>query len=313
MGPLQTVVDLVKLARGRTPQVPYLSGTTVKGGAGRDVTIQVPKGSYITDVARLRQTVLAIVNDGVSKSDLLTIDEFTGKVLTTTPHVSSILTADDGQFAVYIGDGPLPGKANGTTVYFAGSSVQRLVLPTVNNSYPLGFVNGKVYYRGSPTDDYQTWSLYEWRPGTTTARRVSTIPSATALSNDGTVAASSSNVTDYVSCTNVASVATGSRLWRSCDYRVTGFSPDDRTALGGPYYREGTGDFVVAAIDAKSGTVLHEWKGPFRDPVAEDDEHVLITTFRGENAPNAILRCTIATGACELATPLTKTAVELGT
>ncbi|ADB32053.1 hypothetical protein Kfla_2988 [Kribbella flavida DSM 17836] len=38
--------------------------------------------------------------------------------------------------------------------------------------------------------------------------------------------------------------------------------------------------------------------------MAEDDDHLLMVADTGENTRAAIIRCTISTGACELATPL---------
>ena len=44
------------------------------------------------------------------------------------------------------------------------------------------------------------------------------------------------------------------------------------------------------------------------EAVPEDDDHLLMVADSGEGTPSAIIHCAISTGACELATPLTKTA-----
>src|SRR5262249_55410592 len=59
-GTVKTQVNLAKLPTGRTPQVAYLSGRTVKGGAGQD--IKIPGSQDIQEVARLNQSVLAVVS-----------------------------------------------------------------------------------------------------------------------------------------------------------------------------------------------------------------------------------------------------------
>ena len=62
----------------------------------------------------------------------------------------------------------------------------------------------------------------------------------------------------------------------------------------------------------KTGALLHEWSGVFRQKVAEDDQHLLILADDGEQSPASIIRCTITTGACELATPLQKGNLLIG-
>jgi hypothetical protein len=150
------------------------------------------------------------------------------------------------------------------------------------------------------------WNLYQWRPGAAKPTVVKTVPRPSGLSLDGKLAASVSTLTDYGKCTHVVEVATGKRLWRTCEYGISGFTPDNRTAIGEPFYLDGYGNGLASALDVATGKLIHEWTGTFRQAVAEDDQHLLILADDGEESPESIIRCTIATGACELATPLTK-------
>jgi hypothetical protein len=46
--------------------------------------------------------------------------------------------------------------------------------------------------------------------------------------------------------------------------------------------------------------------------VPEDDQHLLLLADDGEQTPASIVRCTITSGACELATPLAKGDLLIG-
>src|SRR4029079_17474678 len=164
-------------------------------------------------------------------------------------------------------------------------SVQKLTLPDVWDPVPLGYVDGKVYFRAESAQGALTWTLYEWVPGASKATAIKTVPKATALTGDGKLAASLSNLNDYNSCSTVVEVATGKRLWRTCDYQIHGFTLDGSTAFGGPFYEDGYGSGVASALDAKTGALLHEWSGVFRQTVPEDDQHLLILADRREEHP----------------------------
>lgn len=310
-GPLKTKVELAKLTQGRAPQVTYLSGRTVRGGAGRDV--KVPGTEDIQDVARLNQSVLAVVSKGTD-TEMLTIDDFSGKVLRHTPDVTRIVTTEDGRAAAYVAlrRSAESDSTPGAIIYAEQESVQKLTLPDVWDPVPLGYVDGKVYFRAESAEGALTWTLYEWVPGASKATAIKTVPKATALTGDGKLAASMSNLTDYNSCSTVVEVATGKRLWRTCDYQIHGFTLDGSTAFGGPFYGDGYGNGIASALDTKTGALLHEWSGIFRQTVPEDDQHLLILADDGEETPASIIRCTIPTGTCELATPLAKGNLLIG-
>jgi hypothetical protein len=185
-------------------------------------------------------------------------------------------------------------------------------VPNVWNASLVGYVNGKVYFQASATEAGNTWTLYEWAPGASKATQLKTVPKPTAVSGDGTTAASLTTLTDQHSCTSVVSIPTGKRLWRTCEYQVDSFTRDGATAIAGPLYRDGYGDGLAAALDAKTGVLLHEWSGVFRQTVAEDDQHLFLLADTGQETPASIIRCTIPTGTCELATPLGKGNLLIG-
>jgi hypothetical protein len=311
-GPVRTKVELKKLTSGRAPQVTYLSGRTIRGGAGDDIL--VPGSTDIQRVARLGVTALAVVSKGAG-SEMLTVDS-SGKVIRRTPDVTQIVTTYDGNAVAYAGTKVDDNGAQtpGATIYAeqasGGIGLRKVAVPGIWNTTLLGYLDGKVYFDASTTEAGDS-SLYEWTPGESTATKLKNIPSALAVSSIGT-AGSLTTLTDHSSCSSLLTVPAGKRLWRTCDYLITGFTPDAATIIAGPKYQDGYADGIAAALDAKSGALLHEWSGVFRQAIPEDDQHLLLLADDGEETPASIVRCTISTGACELATPLAKGQLLIG-
>ncbi|MEU4193116.1 hypothetical protein AB0E69_14550 [Kribbella sp. NPDC026611] len=306
-GLVKSNVTVAKLPKGRTPQITYLEGRTVRGGPGAPVT--VPGTTEIRAVARVNDNVLAAVAKD-QQTEMLTIG-LGGKVIRRTPDVTSIVTTADGGAAAYLAtrtdDGG--GALAGATLYAEDSSVHQLALPNVWRAYLFGYVNGKVYFRAQASEGADSWTLYQWVPGRSKADVVKAVPNPTALSADGTNAVSLKVLTDFHSCSSLVDVASGKQQWRTCDYQLMRFTPDGSTVVGGSFNQEGYGDPVTAAVDVRSGNVLNEWKGTFLNSALEDDQHVLMVAVAsgGGGDPgtkSAIIRCTIGTGACELATPI---------
>jgi len=197
-------------------------------------------------------------------------------------------------------------------------SVKSLKLPDAWSVQVLEYVDGKVYYRAD-TDDTGAWKLYSWVPGEAKPTLVQSVASPSAVSRDGRVAASVNLINDGGSCSSMVDVASGKQFSRTCDYWVTGFTPDTVAAVGGPAYGDGYCDLVQAALDTRTGKLIREWNGCFHQIVAEDDQHVLIVAVgkgQGEETgvERAIIRCNLATPDCELATPIAvDKATEIGT
>ncbi|TCN39086.1 hypothetical protein EV644_10755 [Kribbella orskensis] len=309
-GPTKIKLNLAKLPKGRAPQIPYLVGREVRGGAG-DPT-KIPGSGNIHAIARLGSRVLAVVSKG-SGTELVKIDYGT---VERVPDVTDLVSTDDQTAVAYAatrtteGGGALEG---GIVYAETTESVKSLKLPNSWHVSPLAYLSGKVYFRASATETGSNWKLYEWTPGAAKATEITTVKSPTALSDDGRVAASIGLLNDSGTCSDVTVVATGKKLWRTCDNLLSAFTPDGATAIGRPSYLDGYCDTTVSALDAITGRLVREWSGCFHQSEAEDDQHFLIIADASDGGGEdgygrrAIIRCDISTGACELATPLSST------
>ncbi|HEY0692645.1 MAG TPA: hypothetical protein VGD71_26850 [Kribbella sp.] len=312
-GPVKVDFKLSKLPRGRSPQMPYLVGREVRGGAGQPITI--PGSAYVQEISRLGDQVFAIVTKGEG-TELLKVG-YPGAPV-RTPDVTSVVTTDDETAAAYAASrrGSGGGAVQGGTVYAqtaADTQVHKLSLPKAWDIRVLGYTNGQVYFRWSDSDGATSWRLSTWTPGSSEVTLIKTVPSPTALTSDGRIAASRNISQDFGSCSNLTEIATGKRLWRTCENQVVAFTPDGTIAVGAPASQDGYADLQASALDAKTGALLREWTGPaFKKTVAEDDQHFLIQADDGPETKAAIVRCTVTTGACELAVPPTTGQVLLG-
>jgi hypothetical protein len=311
--PVKVALKLSKLTKGRDPQVPYLVGREVRGGAGQPV--KIPGKEQILEIARLGDAVLAVVSKGMG-TELLNV---TFEGVERTPDVTSLVTTADSEQAAYAtkkidSTGGRPGSTVYATVSENGlGTVKKLVLPTLWEVRVIAYQDGKVYYRSMATQNSNDWQLYEWDPLKPAATQVKTITSPTALSGNGEVAASITVLNDNGTCSAVTEVATGKRFWKTCEYQVKGFTFDGRTAIAGPSISDGYADLMAGALDARTGVLLREWTGPsFRQTVAEDDQHFLLLADDGPDTKASIIRCTITTGDCELATPLASGELMIG-
>ncbi|MEI8408072.1 MULTISPECIES: hypothetical protein [unclassified Kribbella] len=319
-GPVKVTVDINKLAQGREPAIPYLVGREVRGGAGSP--LKIPGTGGIIAIGRLETDVLAAVTKGDSGTELLRVSS-TGEVR-RTPDVSSLVTKTDQSAAAYAAARPswLGAQEQGGVVYAEDLGedgfLKSLKLPDAWNLQVLAYVDDKVYYRAD-NDDTGAWKLYSWVPGAAKPTLVKTVTSPSAVSRDGRVASSVNLINDGGSCSSIVEVASGTQFSRTCDYWITGFTPDTRTAVGGPAYGDGYCNQVQAAVDSRTGKLVREWNGCFHRIAAEDDQHVLIVAVgkgQGEETgvERAIIRCNLATGGCELATPITvDKSTEIGT
>lgn len=312
---VEVELELDKLPRGRAPQVTYLRGRQVIGGGGESIT--VPGKQQIVEVGRIGNQVLAVlVRD--TATELARFD-FSGERPKRIPDVGSLAVSRDGTSVAYAASrtGSGGGRLRGGTVYYEDSSSYRedgtvvprtLKRPDDWDLRVLAAIDGTVYFRSSADDTAMTWSLYSWRPGTSSATKIESITRPTALSANGSTAASLNSLTDSGSCSAVAAVATGRSSWRTCEYSIIGFTPGGSVAIGAPSSRDGYADGLAAALDGATGNLVTEWTGlSFRDTLAEDDGHLLMLVDDGPDTAAAIIRCTIETGVCELATSPART------
>jgi hypothetical protein len=310
--PVKITLNLSKLTKGRDPQVPYLVGREVRGGGG-DIR-KIPGKEQIQQIARRGDEILAILSKGTG-TELLEIG-YTAAI-PRTPDVTTLVTTDDGSRAAYgavrTGSG---GEALVGGIVYADSPSRQLRKLQVPNGWDLqvlAYLNDKVYFRSGNDRAGSNWKLYGWAPDSPKATEIKTIASPTGLSDNGEVAASVSSISSSGTCSAVTVVATGKRLWKTCENQVVGFTPDAATAIGAPAYLDGYSNGTVSALDARTGKLIREWTGSFHQTVAEDDQHFLIVADGGsEETKASIIRCDITTGSCELATPLAVGRLKLG-
>ncbi|GAA3573597.1 hypothetical protein [Kribbella ginsengisoli] len=316
-GPVKITLNLAKLPRGRDPQVPYLVGRVVTGGAGGPETI--PGKADIQQIARVNGRVLAVVTKGLG-TELLKLGPSSGEV-ERVPDVTALVTSADATIAAYSTTrvGSQSEALKGGTLYSDdGLDTQKLDLPAAWGLRVLAVLDGKVSFEYAATESGRS-KLYSWTPGAAKATQLD-ITSPTGISADGRLVASMGLISDGGSCSDVTEVATGKRLWKTCESAIQGFTPDARTAFGGDAYADGYCSGTATALDGLTGVILRQWTSCFFQTVPEDDQHLLMVVDAleggGEDGygKRGIIRCTISTGACELATPLTPhAAVHIGT
>jgi hypothetical protein len=313
-GSAYVALKLSKLPTGRAPQIPYMIGREVRGGAGTPV--KLPGTQAVLEIARLGEEVLAVVETpGGGTSELLKVSSV-GKV-ERVPDVINVVTTEDETAAAYSVQPTVKGATvAGGAIYAqsaADSLVQKLSLSKVWQPRVLAYTKGKVFFRAGSGPDSAAWSLYSWTPGAAQATEVKDIQSPTAVNRDATLVGSRTVAAEFAACSTVDEVATGKQLWRTCDYGVEGFTPDGTVAIAGPPYADGYAAVHATALDARSGHLLREWSGAsFIETFVEDDQHLLIIVDDGPETRRGIIRCTLPTGNCELAVPLTTEPVELG-
>jgi hypothetical protein len=302
-GPTKITLAVSKLGNGREPQIPYLVGREVRGGAGGTVTI--PGKDDILEIARVNSSVLALTTNG-NGSQILRLEANGAASVANVNHMEA---KDDQSGAAYSAVGDLPPTEGGTVYADTGDSLTALKLSTGWNFKVLAYVGGKVYYESSNVlGSGATWSTYVWSPGDSKATLVKALASLTKMASNGKTAASTLLINDTGSCSAVTAVDTGLRAWKTCDYYLNDFSPSGATVFGVPSGDDGYCSSAEAALDAKTGRLLREWKGCLKSISLEDDEHLLMVAIAsgggGDNPKSAIIRCAVSTGDCELATPV---------
>jgi hypothetical protein len=312
--PLKVGVDAARLPRGREPQLVYARGRTVLGGTGGPV--KVPGTAEIIAVGRLWDVTLAVLMKSATSSELVVLDAG-GRAVRRITGVDSLVTSADGQAAAYATGGRFadPSTRRGT-VYFEepGSQPVRLVRRAAYDLEVVAVVGHTVFFRSGPDPD-AAWSLYRWQVDASSVAEVAKVVSPVAVSTSGALAAGLTAFTDGGECTAVTGLSTPKMRWRSCEYTVTGFSPGDVFAVATPPGSEPYGDRLTAALDLRNGNLLREWDAPaIRGAAAEDDDHVLLQWHDRQEAESrsALVRCTVSTGACDLATPLETGPLLLG-
>ncbi|MEV6411633.1 hypothetical protein [Kribbella sp. NPDC051718] len=309
-GPATVDVVVGKLGDGRAPQLPYLAGREVRGGPGSPV--KIPGTGIILGIARLNTAALAVVERVSADKDKLPFGSDLIQVrygeVRKTPDVSSLVGREDQSAVAYSTTrfDAKGGGIKGSDLYAeVDGSVQQLELANSWNVEVLAYRGSSVYFRAAATSGGQQ-TLYQWKPGASKATSLKTVTSPVTVANDGAIAASLKQLNDG-SCATVTAIESGTQLWRTCDSRLVGFTPDSRIAVGVGASFEGSSE-TLTAHEARTGKLIRTWKGQFYDAVAEDDQHLLAVTVVSGNPVAgtlklAIIRCSIPTGQCERSTP----------
>ncbi|MEU4390360.1 hypothetical protein [Kribbella sp. NPDC023855] len=313
--PSTVKIDPKSLKPGAGPGVTYLRDRTVLGGTGAPV--KVPGTAEIVAVGRLREAVLTI--QVTSQRTSLVVLDASGKQIRQVAGIDSLVTSADGEAVAYASGGrftPADQSGAGGTVYYQRSATEpaeKLVWPRVYELEVLAVVDRTVYFRSGATSE--PWHLYQWKVGSPKPTLLSKVVSPTVVSRDGTLAAGLPVLNDSGMCAAVTPLPAGTQRWRTCQYNVTRFSPGKVFAAAIPPDFPLYGEPLTVALDLSTGNRLREWTGPsLRDSIAEDDDHLLLQ-WHDKDEPtsrSALVRCTVSTGACELASPLAAGPLVIG-
>jgi hypothetical protein len=302
-------LNLAKLRTGRAPQVAYVSGRVIKGGLGEDIT--VPGQQEIIRVARYDGDAMVILEVGMGGSELVQVDKTRGILPERTPDVASLVTSVNEDAIAY---GTARTNADhtskqGNVVYWRNNfDDSKLNRPDDWASKVLAVVGTTVYFAASTDSNGETSTLNSWDTRTGKVDLLKSFKFPAGVDFQGTTGVDEIAGAAQTFCSAVRDLADGKQLWRTCEYSLNGYTPDGRTMFATPDFRGEGGDASTTAIDATSGDVRREWTGlQFFDATAEDDDHLLMVVDTGENTASAIIRCSIGSGACELATAPART------
>ncbi len=301
-GPVTQNLDPGSLGRGAAPQIPYVNEHVLIAG-GRKATSK----STIVAGARAGDGLLAVVAITDARTELQIFDR-TGRVTERVPDVNRVRSSAGGTYSAYSTekfDLSSGAALKGSTVSWRDNrsgEIFGLSRPDAYDARILRVDSERVYFSSRASASSSTSSLYEWWVANGKVNRMTHVRTPTALSANGTQAASLVSLTDTGSCTSVQASFNGTGYWKTCDYQVDDFGPAGRTVLAGPAYRDGYSDTYVAVLDNSNGKLLRKWQGVSVMRTAyEDDDHILLVAEKGSRG--AIVRCSISTGDCELATP----------
>jgi hypothetical protein len=302
-------VDLAKLPAGRAPQVAYVTGRMVKGGLGEDVT--VPGKQEILRAVRYDGDAMVILEVGLGGSELVRVDKYQGILPERVSDVASLVTSVNEDAVAY---GTSRSNADhtrrkGNAVYWRNAFVDnKLDRPNDWASTVLAVVGETVYFAASTDRDLPTSTLNAWHTQTGKVDLLKSFKTPAGVDFQGTNGVDQLEGAEQTFCSAVRALADGKQLWRTCEYSLNGFTPDGQTIFATPDFRSGGSDASTTAIDSRSGTVRRQWTGvEFLTATAEDDDHLLMVVDTGENTASAIIRCSIGSGACELATTAART------
>ncbi len=269
--PVTVTLDPAGAPRGDDPAIPYAvdgeivapDGARVRTGG--DITAFAPLGS--------RWVVAGIDENGIGTVRQLDED---GSQLDRVLSDSLILAAS--------ADGSIVTFANGGRRHYLVDSGAKLIDGGGDPVTPAGVVaTGHCESISSCAIGY--WNVDGETP-TAVKNLDDTIPGVEEISGvatDGRIAGQVSH-TDAGSCSAVLD-EDGTQLWRTCDFSLGRFSPDGRTIVAYPAYRDGAGDGFVSVLDSRTGRVLASFMAPgegFVVDAAWESDDSLIAIVRSD-------------------------------
>lgn len=299
--PTETPIKLTGLPTGRSPQMTYLTGRRVSGGAGGDIV--VPGRQKILQAARYGGSVYFVLQTDAGGTELAWIDSVDGFLPERIPDVSSVAGSLAQDAIAYATS---RSTARGSTLYWQGRGLEgrrRLQRPGDWGTTVLGVVGTTVYFATASGPSAAKTTLNSWDTATGKVMVVKGVVAPVATDYQGTL------VIRGGTCSALTQLASGRQLWQTCDYSLGGFTFDGKTVFGrsAAGLAEGSA-WTAAALDTSTAQLKRRWTGVrFLGGTAEDDDHLLFTVDDGAGSRGAIIRCAIGTGTCELATPLVKT------
>jgi hypothetical protein len=296
-------VDLAKLPAGRDPQVAYLDGRVLKGGLGEQITI--PGRQEILRAVRYDGDAMVIREVGLGGSELVRVN-LDGVLPQPTPDVASLVTSVNEDAIAY---GTARSNADhtrrkGSAVYWRNAYVDnKLNRPNDWYSTVLAVVGETVYFAAGTDPNLPDATLNAWHTQTGKVDVLKSFRTPAGVDFQGTNGVDQLEGAEQTFCSAVRALADGAQLWRTCEYSLDGFTPDGQTVFATPDFHNGGSNPTTTAIDSQSGTVRRQWTGvEFLSTTAEDDDHLLMVVDTGEHTPSAVIRCSIGSGGCELAT-----------
>ncbi len=303
-GPTRIDIDFATLpAADEPPLVPYVEGRSVVIG---DTRLEVDAKGEVVGAAAFDGGAHVYMSDGTGR--LVRVTDAGTEELGAA--AGGPIASPDLRWNAYaIGATDKFGNVErGITLAIfdsATGSTSTVQLPAANSVRMLALVDGTVYYKPERPDGTRQ-PMSSWAAGEESPTVVAGSYDATALSWDGRVVAALTEVTDFGSCTQVVDRTSGSALMDTCDHSVLGLSPDGSFAWAGPAYLDGYSIGDLALLDTRTGEVIRRLPSfdngvEFMDATFEDADHLLIRAEQRDQT--ALVRCTVSTGDCELATP----------
>ena len=295
-----TVIELEpgSYERGAAPSIPYVDKRTLVDGRTR-----AKSDRLVWQSVRTTDGPLAVVATGTDSTELRAYDR-DGKLLQRVPGVSTVKASADGRFSAYATTGPREEDKGAVVTWRSHDDSQtRQLRRPADYGLRILYVDAGFVYFSSSTSVAGDAALYRWKlPGSTVERR-SGVQNPSAVSPQGSQVSMVTSTSDEGSCSKVVDAAnTRIGYWSTCEFSIRAFSPRGRTVLAGAAYTDGYGEGFTAVLENSTGKVLRKWNGLVLGSAYEDEDHVLMVVEEKEH--NAIVRCSIATGDCRLATPL---------